>query len=131
MAQEEKRGSQRSTVCSHPLGWPWAQCLKAGLGGGGGGLLQLPCPAQRPPQAQRLQPTSFQVRAAAGPPEKGALPEAETNKDKQVLAFPWEAQQALQSPDSQINPKPGSRRCLWAERVMAGQGRTQAPREDV
>lgn len=44
--------------------------------------MQLPLPAQRPSQAQRLQPASFQVRAAAGPPQKGALPEAETKKEK-------------------------------------------------
>ena len=128
MAQEEKTGVPEK----HSLQPPTRVALgTVSEGWAGGGLLQLPCPAQRPPQAQRLQPASFQVRAAAGPPEKGTLPEAETNKDKQVLAIPWEAQQALQSPNSQINPKPSSRRCLWAERFTAGQGkagqdRTQA-----
>lgn len=84
-----------------------------------GGLLQLPRPAQRPPQAQRLQPASVQVRAAAaGPP-------LSQNKQGQAKSWPFPARRRGPTARSTTSRGPGAP--LWPERVTAGQGGTQAP----
>lgn len=128
----EKQGSQRSTVCSHPLGWPRPTVSESWAGGvGAGWSVAVTTPSTKAVSSTKAPACILSGKGSCrpGPPQKGSPRKLKQTRTSQVLAFPWGAA-GLQSPNSQINPKPGSGAAYGQGGfcARAGQGKDTGPR---